>query len=158
MSNHRFVPITLGGKQYNLRFGALGAFLLQKELGIGILEFANRVDNNQLGFMELHALLWAELESARKAEHQPPTPWTIDNVAELIDGEYEGDLAQFWQHHHMPIVQAFQNSFAVTMRQAEELEQRRAEAARQPSDPLTEAASTGDTTTSNGMPASTLPQ
>lgn len=150
------VPISLGGRTYNLRFGAMGAYLLQKELGVGILEFSKRVDDNTLGFMELHALLWSELESSRKVEHTPPVPWSIESVGDIIDHECEGDLVEFWRQKHGPVVEAFKQSFQITMRQHEELQRRAAEASKTP-DPPTEATSTGDTQ-SSGTIASTSPR
>jgi hypothetical protein len=152
--NHQVVPINLGGRQHNLRFGAMGAYLLQRETGESILEFAQKVDHNTLGFMDLHALLWAELESSRAVEHTPAIPWTIASVGALIDSTADGDLIEFWTQNHGAIVAAFQHSFRITMKNAEELA-RRAEVAKSLPPPKA-AVSTGDSP-STGESASTMP-
>jgi hypothetical protein len=155
--SHKTVPVNFGGHQYDLRFGALGAYLLQKETGIGILEFAQKVEENSIGFLELHALLWAELESTRKATHFPPIPWTIESVGDLIDGECGGDLVEFWRTKNGPIVEAFKNSFAITIKAQEELARRAAEARGSDEDPTSVAAtSTGDSP-ATGTTVSTTP-
>lgn len=159
---NKTAPIQLGGKTYNLRFGAVGAYLLQRETEQGILEFAAKVDQNRLGFMDLHALLWAELESARKADHQAPVPWTIDSVGEAIDGECDGDLVEFWRTKSQPVLEAFRASFSITIKKQEELQRRAAKVAAnskkggEAGDPPQAAELTGDSPLS-GTTASTLP-
>lgn len=122
---HKTVPMTVGRDTHNLRFGAIGAFLLQKELGLSIQEFGARVDNNTLGFMELHVLLYAELESARRADRVKPIPWTIDTVGDLIDAGCEGDLVEFWKTYSPAVIKAFQQSFHISLKQAAEIEARK---------------------------------
>jgi hypothetical protein len=148
MSAHRTVPIELGNVTYNLRFGAIGAFLLQQVTGESITHFASKVDANQLGFLELHALMYACLESARRKDHVHPTPWTLDSVGDLIDEQCDGDLVEFWKHYHGPMVQAFRNSFHVSMKQQAELLRQQEAAKRKeagPEDPTIAAETlTGD--------------
>ena len=159
---HKTVPVSFNGIDYGLRFGAIGAYLLQEVTGNSIMDFATKVEDNTLGFLEMHALLYAELESGRRKDHSAPMPWTIDSVADLIDNECEGDLAEFWNRFHGPVIQAFQNSFALTIRKGAELEKRLVDAASENKrddsgeGPLVQVPSTGESD-SSGMTLPTPP-
>lgn len=157
---HKTVPLVLpDGRTFNLRFGAIGAFLLQQTTEMGVVEFSRRIETMSIGLLELHALLFAELESARRADHVHPVAWTLDSVGELIDSCYEGDLGEFWRIHTTAVIAAFNTSFTLSMRRHEDLERRQAEARAVPNPP-TAAVSTGDTPAPgvSGMTSSTMPQ
>lgn len=155
--SHKTIPIQLGGRQYNLRFGAMGAYLLQRELNVPLQDFAGLVDLKKLGLMELHVLLYAELESTRQADHAPGIPWTIASVAQLIDNECGGDIIAFWQAFSKPVMEAFSLSFHATIKQQEEIQRRQAESQDDSADPPAGAASTGDSS-ATGTTASTSPR
>jgi hypothetical protein len=41
--------------------------------------------NNQAGVRELGIVFWAALETARLKTRNRPSPWTVDEVGDLID-------------------------------------------------------------------------
>lgn len=160
---NKTVVLDLGNKVvHNLRFGAMGALLLS-EHGITIHDLTQKVENNSLEFRELQYLLWAELESARKKDRVHPVPWTIDAVCDLIDDACDGDIVEFWKRYGPAIVEAFRNSFHLTIAAHETLTRRAAELAAAGAKtggedrPTPAAKSIGDTP-STGTTALTMPR
>lgn len=151
----KIIPLTIGEDTFNLRFGSIGAFLLQQATSLSIQEFSAKVDNETLGFLELHALLYAELESGRRKDRSRPSPWTLDAVGDLIDSDCDGDILEFWKKHAKTVIAAFRTSFHLTMQQQQNLKLRSVSAETEKKDdaaddrPTQAAKSIGDTE-SNG--------
>lgn len=72
---HRFVPIEIGGKPFNLRYGFNQIALLERELG----KPAGSIDFMQLGFSGQRAMLWGALI------HDKRQAMSIEEVGELLE-------------------------------------------------------------------------
>ena len=98
----------LDGRTEPLRFTALAAFIVQKETGLTLDELLSRIQSGRASVFEMTALLFGELEGARRKARAGGIPWSIDRVADLADDS--GDIADFFMRHAAVITQTFLDS------------------------------------------------
>lgn len=73
------------GRDYPLRFTSNALFRLERELGRPCQVLLAAYAAGETGVMENQTLLWAGLEGARLKRDAPRSPFTIDEVGDIVD-------------------------------------------------------------------------
>jgi hypothetical protein len=87
--------IRIGRQEYPILYNANAIRRLELETGHSSARIGLMLLSGVGGFAMLHAVLWAGLEGGRLRNTTRPSPYTMDEVGDLIDAA--GGVTEFWK-------------------------------------------------------------
>lgn len=93
----KYVPVEGEEKTYHLRYNYNALILLEEALGMGIVEFGDRLRQRQLRFRDIRSLIWAGLVGENEQMTMQAAGLVIDEVGlqPIVTAAMEAFFAAF---------------------------------------------------------------
>lgn len=88
--------VTLAGDNYPVVLGSNAVSRLEKETGLTLPQFGFLLASGRGGVRLMQMFLWAALEGGRLREKKRHSPWTYEEVGDLVDNT-DGGMSDVWR-------------------------------------------------------------